>query len=56
MKHNALACTFSTFLVSDCEHMCQTTGQYKKLKTINGLNIVSFDKGSIVDNNIKQLT
>ncbi len=57
MKHNALSCTFSTFLVSDFEHMCQTTGQYKKLETINALNIVSLDStGSIVDNRNKQFT
>ncbi len=50
MKHNALSCTFSTFLVLDFENMCQTTGQCKKLETINALNIVSLDPtGSIVD-------
>ncbi len=55
MKDNALFCTFSPFLVSDFEHMCQTTGQCKKLETINALNIVSLDStGSIVDNRIKQ--
>ncbi len=55
MKHNALSSTFSTFLVSDFEHMCQTTAQYKKLETINALHIVSLDSiWSIVDNHIKQ--
>ncbi len=57
MKHNALSCTFSIFLVSDFEHMCQTRWQYKKLETINALNIVSLDStGSIVDNCIKRYT
>ncbi len=43
MKHNALSFTFPILLVSEFEHMCQTTGQYKKLGTINALNIVSLD-------------